>query len=94
MSHVVTTNVDCVVVSPKVVFMKRCPELTDVTRNESYGARDILKLAIKLAKQKLHKRLIFCAIVALQVFERASYTYNANLQDCVVRNIVCKNRSV
>ena len=58
MSHVVTTNVHCVVVSPKVVFMKRCPELTNVTRNESYGARGFLKLAIKL--------------VALQVFERAS----------------------
>lgn len=74
MSHVVTTNVHCVVVSPKVVFMKRCPELTDVTRHESYGARSILKLAIKL--------------VAFQVFERALWTYNANLRDCVVRNIV------
>ena len=52
--------------------MKRCPELTDVTRNDSYGATGILKLSIKLAKQKLRKRSIFSTIVALQVFERAS----------------------
>ena len=37
MSHTVTTNVHCVVVSPKVVFMNSCPELTEVSLNDSYG---------------------------------------------------------
>lgn len=65
MSHAVTTNVHCVVVSPKVVFMKRCPELTDVIRNESYGASRHLKACYKTCKAKITQ------IVALQVFERA-----------------------